>query len=235
MLNPIIFSIEGNIGSGKSSIIEYLKSIKYEEFSILNKNIQKIIFIPEPVDDWNTIKDSDGNNILAKFYKNKTKYSFSFQMMAYITRLSKIKNIIKNNPNSIFITERSLHTDKNVFAKMLYHQKNMEDVEFQIYNRWFNEFDIIKLTNIIYVKSEPDICKTRISIRNREGEQNISLDYLKQCHQYHEDWLSSIQKDNIKEHNLLVLDGNIDKKNKINYNEEVGNTIIKFIQSICNK
>ena len=38
-----------------------------------------------------------------------------------------------------------------------------------------------------------------------------------------------------KEHNLLVLDGNIDKKNKINYNEEVGNTIIKFIQSICNK
>ena len=65
-----IFSIEGNIGSGKSTIIERLKE-RYPQF----------IYLPEPVDEWNKIKDNSGVTILEKFYNDKKRYSFSFQMM----------------------------------------------------------------------------------------------------------------------------------------------------------
>ena len=55
-----IFSIEGNIGSGKSTLIENLK--KYET---------SFIYLPEPVDLWNEIKDSSGVTILEKYYQDQ--------------------------------------------------------------------------------------------------------------------------------------------------------------------
>ena len=114
-MSPLIFSIDGNIGSGKSTIINHLIN---SNITIENYNL---IFLPEPVDVWNEIKDSSGVTILEKYYADPKKYAFSFQMMAYITRLSQIKMAIKNNPiNSIIITERCLFTDREIFAKMLY-------------------------------------------------------------------------------------------------------------------
>ena len=104
----IIISIEGNIGSGKSTLVDYLKN---------NYTDKNIVYLQEPVDEWNNIKDENNITILEKFYANQTKYSFAFQMMAYISRLDLLRNSIKNNPNSIIITERSLFTDKYVFAK----------------------------------------------------------------------------------------------------------------------
>ena len=106
-----IISIEGNIGSGKSTILKSLKK------HLCNNN--NIIFIQEPVDQWENIKDKEGNTILKKFYENQKEYSFAFQMMAYISRLSVLKIAIENNPEAIIITERCLNTDRFVFAKML--------------------------------------------------------------------------------------------------------------------
>ena len=74
-----IVSIEGNIGSGKTTLLKKLKE-KY----VNNPNI---IFLKEPVDEWEQIKDKDGQTMLQKFYADQQKYSFAFQMMAYISRL----------------------------------------------------------------------------------------------------------------------------------------------------
>ena len=73
----LIISIDGNIGSGKSTALNFLKD-KY-------KYDNSIIFLEEPVDTWNEIKD-EGKTILGKFYENQEKYAFPFQMMAFITR-----------------------------------------------------------------------------------------------------------------------------------------------------
>ena len=72
----IIISIEGNIGSGKSTLLEELR-LKYKD----NSNI---IFLKEPVEEWETIKDEKGITMLENFYADQAKYSFAFQMMAYI-------------------------------------------------------------------------------------------------------------------------------------------------------
>ena len=195
----IIFSIEGNIGSGKSTLVKklknYLKKHYYEHY---------LIYLQEPVKIWESIKDSKGDSILKKFYQNQEKYAFSFQMMAYISRLSEIKKIVDINPNAIIICERSVWTDKNVFAKMLFDDGKIEEVNYKIYNMWFDEF-VRKYTldGIFYVKTDPKKCSERVNIRNREVE-NIPLAYLEKCHQYHEHWLS------LSDRKVLTFDGNVE-------------------------
>ncbi len=193
----IIFSVEGNIGSGKSTLVKCLSKC-------LPKSLRnhEIIFLQEPVDVWNTIKDENGVTILEKFYADQSKYAFSFQMMAYISRLSILKREIEKKQNVIIICERSVWTDRNVFAKMLYDDKKIEMVNYDIYNRWFDEFvKKYPLNGIIYVKTDPDICQKRIGIRSREGE-TIPLEYSVKCHNYHEKWINNSSCD------TLILDGN---------------------------
>jgi deoxyadenosine/deoxycytidine kinase len=199
-----VISIEGNIGSGKSTIINILK----EKFL----NNPEIVFLQEPVLEWNDIKDKNGINILTKFYEEQEKYSFAFQMMAYISRLNIIKNIIKENKYKIIITERCLNTDRYVFAKMLYDSGKLNEIEYKIYLNWFDSFlDIFpeKTQNkIIYLKTSPNICFERVNRRNREGESNISLEYLENCHLYHENMIENLD-------NILYIDSNINIKNNI--------------------
>ena len=191
-------SIEGNIGSGKSTLLANLQGHL--------ENDKTVVFLQEPVDEWETIRDINGKTMLQKFYENQKSYSFAFQMMAYISRLATLKKAIEDHPNAtIFITERSLDTDKYVFAQMLFDDDKMEDVHFQIYTRWLETFSKeFPMTKRVYVKTEPDICHTRIITRSRTGESSISLDYLMTCHHYHESMLRTTNA------SVLELNGNAD-------------------------
>ena len=179
-----IFNVEGNIGSGKSTLVRIL------EKELKSINSIPILYVQEPVDEWSTIKDKHGETILEKFYNDQYKYAFSFQMMAYISRLSRVKQIIRDNPNAIIICERSVFTDKEVFAKMLYDDGKIEEVNYQIYLKWFDEFiNDIPVSGIIYVNTTPENSKRRVDFRARLGE-NIPLKYLEKCNDYHNNWLA---------------------------------------------
>lgn len=178
---PFILSIEGNIGSGKSTLLRYLSNE-----AMIKETKTKWIFLQEPIDDWESIKDKDGTTMLEKFYGNQDRYAFSFQMMAYISRLAKIKKAVDENPGAIIITERSLNTDKYVFAKMLYDSGKIEEVNYQIYQTWFNTFvEDYPISGYIYVNTDPKVCCERINKRSRDGEDTIALSYLESCHDYH--------------------------------------------------
>jgi deoxyadenosine/deoxycytidine kinase len=212
-----ILSIEGNIGSGKSTIINYLKT-NYSK----NENI---IFLPEPVEEWEKIKDDEGNTILTKFYNDQKKYSFAFQMMAYISRLNILRKTIEKNPGKIIISERSLYTDKYVFAQMLYDDKKMESVEYQIYNNWFHSFsDLAPLHKVIYLKTDPNVSFQRIHERNRTGESSIPFDYIQNCHIYHDkmyDLITCSKK---------IVDCTNDFKENVDYFEKITKDILDFLE-----
>jgi deoxyadenosine/deoxycytidine kinase len=197
MKNKLV-CIEGNIGSGKSTLLQHLTDT-YKE----NPNI---IFLKEPVDEWMKIKDTSGTPMLEKFYGDQEKYSFPFQMMAFISRLSILKKTMKENENTVIISERSLFTDKYVFAKMLHDQQKIEDVNYQIYLKWFDEFsDEFPVQHVIYVKTNPEICHKRIYKRSRPGEEVIPLSYLIDCHEYHEEFINKYMHCA-----KTILDGNSD-------------------------
>ena len=166
--------------------------------------------------------------MLKKFYANQEKYSFAFQIMAYISRLTilrqTIKNIIHDKINQyIIITERSLYTDKHVFAKMLYESGNISEIEWLTYSYWFDTFkDKTKLDLILYVNTKPDECYNRIIKRSRPEEvDKISKDYLTTCHQKHIDWF--------KETESKIID--IDGHESI---DEVMNKVKEILKGIIN-
>ena len=193
----LFIGIDGNIGSGKSTLLETISN-KY-------KNDPNVIILKEPLDIWDKVSDENGN-MLTHFYTDPKQHSLAFQMLALFSRYSMLKKVMSENRNKVIISERTLLTDKYVFAKMLHKQGNISDIHFQVYLQCFNEFaKDYPIDHIVYVKTDPEICHERIRKRSRIGEETIPLDYLLDCHQHHEEYLNDVD---ILKCPKLVLDGN---------------------------
>jgi deoxyadenosine/deoxycytidine kinase len=220
MNTPITtITIEGNIGSGKSTLLNYLRSY-----------VSDYSYVDEPLSKWDQFQDASGKTILQKFYEDQHRYAFSFQTMALLSRLTSIRTAIEEQKqhNVIFpkpiVTERSLFTDKCVFATMLFKSGKIEDINYQIYLSWFDTF--IKecpIDLVVYVKTDPAICRKRISKRLREGEEGIPIEYLQQCDEYHEKMIDELNRP------TLILDGNQDMDENPDLLESWKHQIQEFI------
>lgn len=199
---PLLVTIEGNIGAGKSSIIAKMKE-KYAARL-------DIVFVQEPVDIWENICDEHGTKMLNLFYQNPKEHAFAFQQMAYITRISLLRKTIEENPQcKVIICERSLHADRNIFAKMLFDDGIISKVCFQIYNLIYDEFTGgFPIDRCVYIDADPEVCAERIAKRARSGESGIELAYLAKCKKYHDDWLLSAANDNGMTNQVLHLKTN---------------------------
>lgn len=184
-----IVSIEGNIGNGKSTAIKPIKEG-------LEKNGYQVILMDEPVERWMQFKDENDKDILTLFYEDQKEYAFVFQMLALLTRFQifregynqNVKNIFQKN--IIFLTERTIHTDKHVFAKMLHESGKINNIEMQIYNNWFDDFvRLFPISLACYLRIEPELAFQRVQKRARKGEE-IPIEYLISCHKAHEDFIN---------------------------------------------
>lgn len=195
---PILVSLEGNIGAGKSTLLDELERRLTFEQATHEQNGGQWLFLKEPVHIWNTIQSPDGETLLSKFYADPAKYAFAFQIMAFTTRFSELQRMIRSMPADCpgIICERSLDADKHIFAKMLHADGLIEDVLYDVYSRYFTQYQNVdgidlSLKGVVYVDADPTICFDRIKQRSRDGEAGIALDYLEKCRDYHEKWLTS--------------------------------------------
>lgn len=177
---PIIIALEGNIGAGKTTLLRYVR-----------EHYPKIVLIDEPVDTWETMKTADGRNILQHFYGDMERWAYTFQNTALLTRIENIQRAIESNPpGSVFLMERSYLTDRHVFAKILHEDGKMNDMEMDIYMRWYNHFTSkYPIKQILWLNTDVDTCVERIHKRNRPGEENISRNYLERLDKAHRLWL----------------------------------------------
>lgn len=193
--SKIVVSVEGNIGVGKSTFINILKS-KWEDCEVVS----------EPVDIWKQLVGSDGKNILQTFYEDIPRWAYSFQNVACITRMMKIEETIRTTKSKYIFLDRSLGTDKNVFEAMLHDDGKLNQIEHSMYNLWcdfYHKYVRPQDNQIyIYLKASPKTCVDRIKKRGRIEEESIGLDYLSGLNNYHDDWLLS---DKLKS-NVIVID-----------------------------
>jgi deoxyadenosine/deoxycytidine kinase len=185
-MNPIIISLDGNIGAGKSTFLAEIR-----------KRIHDIHVVDEPVGQWTALKNAEGKNLLELFYEDKKRWAYTFQNCAILTRLKNIQDAVENLDKTVkgpqvIITERSVLTDKHVFAEMLRDAGDIDPLEWELYESWFNIFGKkYPVNGIIYISTSSGTSKDRIKSRNRQGEENIGLDYLDALDNQHKKWVSN--------------------------------------------
>lgn len=185
-MSPIIISLDGNIGAGKSTLLAEIR-----------KQIHDVHLVDEPVGQWTALKNNEGENLLELFYKDKRRWAYTFQNCAILTRLKNIKDAVEGlDPTlkhpQVIITERSVLTDKYVFAEMLRDSGLIDMLEWDLYDNWFNIFSKqYPVNGIIYLSTGSTTSKERIMIRNRHGEENIDLDYLDALDRQHKKWIDN--------------------------------------------
>ncbi len=183
---PIIISLDGNIGAGKTTLL-----------SEIRKNFHDVLVVDEPVGQWTSLKNEQGKNLLELFYEDKRRWAYTFQNCAILTRLKNIQDAVEDldmtekSPH-VIITERSILTDKHVFAEMLRDSGEMDIMEWELYETWFNIFSKkYPVSAVIYVSTSSVTSKERIGIRNRQGEDKIQLDYLNLLDDQHKKWIDN--------------------------------------------
>ena len=206
---PLMISLEGNIGAGKTTILEYLATLN--NITILN----------EPIDQWCNFNN---NNLFKKMYNNEIT-SMSFQSYVQTTRFNLLNKTI-NTP--ILIVERSLLSNEKIFLKKDLNEGKITKIEIDILHeneKLLNNFIHTKPDVIFYLKTNPEVAYNRIKIRKRKEENNVTLQLIEDLHTLHENWLNPEQNNfvpNYKQCNNLTIetfDANINLstlKTKIN-------------------
>jgi deoxyadenosine/deoxycytidine kinase len=192
---PIIISLDGNIGAGKSTLL-----------AAIHDRMPHLTVIQEPVGEWMNMKNEKGESLLQLFYKDKKRWSYTFQNCAILTRMLHTKKIIQEYKPSkgklpIIITERSILTDRYVFAEMLHKEGLLDDLEWELYMKWFDSFAAdLPIKGIIHLSTSAETSQERIHIRNREGEDGIMLDYLQLLDKQHKHWIDTCSLPNLTIH-----------------------------------
>lgn len=183
-MNKKVFKllVEGNIGSGKSTFINYVASS-----SNLLRDISQIF--PEPIHLWQNLK---GFNLLKMFNDSPKRYGFPFESYVILTMIDHHQKTVEKE-KSVKIMERSIYSAKYCFIETLSQNKVISEPESVILDLWFdylvsseNYFDI---DLIVYMKCNPEINRERIIRRGREEEKNTSIEYLKALNDKYELWL----------------------------------------------
>lgn len=183
---PILITLDGNIGAGKSTLLEAIRT-----------RIPSVTVIPEPVGEWLTMTNEHGESLLRLFYKDKRRWAYTFQNAAILTRLLDTQRILKEwrptpGKTPVIITERSVLTDRHVFADMLHNDGILDDLEWKLYMKWYDAYaKDLPIKGIIHLSTSATTSSDRIKIRGRDGEEGIELEYLEQLDAQHTKWVTN--------------------------------------------
>lgn len=157
-----VFTIDGNIGAGKSTILEYLHTH------------YRIPIDPEPIEKWQPY--------LEDMYRNN-KGAFEFQTRVWLDRCW-----IQTRPNmASIVMERSPMFQSNVFIPAMLENGRINQREYcMLQEMYIKSSNIWSPSGCIYLRSNPAKCAERIRKRARSSEEEISLSYLYKLHTLHE-------------------------------------------------
>lgn len=216
-----MYILEGNNGIGKSTLLK-----------LIQNNMPHVEAVQEPVDAWATEHNNE-DSLLARFYADAPRWAYTMETYTMIARVQ--EHLKAQQIDSPFkIMERSLYSGHYCFARNGYEQGFMSDLEWDIYNKWFNFLVPQKCEaprGFIYIKSDPEVCFERSARRNRKGEESVPLEYFKQMHNQHERYLLNKENvlDSLKDVPVLVLDGNNEFEKDLDAQQEHFNKIQEFL------
>jgi deoxyadenosine/deoxycytidine kinase len=225
----MIINIEANIAAGKSTFLTLCKNE-------LTKRGYNVVIVNEQVDDWTSTTDSQGVSIFDHYYRNKSKYSYVFQTYVLMSRISTLMRMKQEHQNAVLLCERSFMTDYEVFAKSLYESGDLNDIEWNVYNKWHTYVRSIfkeESSGTVYLRASPDVCIQRVKVRSRQSEDLILYEYIANLHKKHEEWLMRLdEKTGSADKKVLVLNANanilVDPNALMDHVDKVESLILKL-------
>ncbi|KAA3645208.1 MAG: deoxynucleoside kinase [Bacteroidetes bacterium] len=193
-------AIAGNIGSGKTTLTSLLsKHYKWEAH----------------------YEDADQNPYLNDFYNDMQRWSFNLQVYFLNNRFSQVQEFRTKGQN--VIQDRTIYEDAYIFAPNLHAMGLMTSRDFESYFSLFKMMEsfIQPPDLLIYLRASIPKLVDQISMRGREYEESIRLDYLKRLNERYEAWISTYS-----EGKLLIVD--VDNTNFIENPNDLGKVIEKI-------
>lgn len=165
-------AVAGNIGSGKSSLVEFLcRHFKLKPF----------------------FEPNEANPYLADFYKDMRTYAFHSQMF-YLAQKFKMHQELNETKEAV-IQDRTVFEDAEIFATNLYNQDFISERDFKIYRDFYEAIvqSVRPPDLLIYLKCSLPAIKKRVAKRGREIEKQIPDEYLKSLNVLYENWIKRYQ------------------------------------------
>ena len=180
-----MYGIEGNIAAGKTSL------------GLQLDKTGKLGFLQEPVEQWRDSK------LLPLYYADPERWAFTLQIVAFNTRAKTWDEVLALTDHSKILMERSVFSDKNVFARLMCELGYMNDAERTGYNDMWDFVAskwAVRPEKIFYLDTPPEVCLARIAQRGRLEEQGIKKPFLEHLKRLHDEWLFDAD-------DVILLDG----------------------------
>ena len=165
-------AIAGNIGVGKSTLVEKLcAKLKWEPFF-------------EGVVD---------NPYLADFYQDMRAWSFHSQIFFLSRRLHDLRQL-RDFPRTV-VQDRSVYEDAEIFAKNLYKQGHISERDWSTYRELYQVLtELLPPPDlVVYLSASVPTLLQRIAQRGREYEKSIAPDYLAQLNVLYDEWIGDFE------------------------------------------
>ena len=160
-----IYALEGNIGSGKTTIMK-----------IISNHFKDVEFIEEPVKQWQNL---GGMNLLDSFYSDPKRWGFSFEFFSMLTKIEALLKAAESD-KPIIIIERSIFSNR-VLMDLSKELGKLDTMEYCMLINTYNFYlahVYPQISGVIYLDTPVDECIKRITRRNRGEECTIEKSYL---------------------------------------------------------
>jgi len=160
--------VEGNLGSGKSTVLRNLLDVLQENEPGICSVFGELI----------------NNDFLGAFYSNSKRYGFAFQMYMLTTRLYQIDEAARQakTERKIAFLDRGAVGD-TLFAILSHKRGNMDSQDMSVYKSVCRQRLPASLSDkvdiLLYLDVCPEECHRRVTtVRKNEAEKGVPLEYL---------------------------------------------------------
>jgi len=180
-------------------------------------------------------------NLLDLFYSETPRWAYTFQSYALLSRMrlqrKPAPRRLRKVANPVLFYERSLYTDRYIFAKNCFETNNMTSMEWDIYSDWsdylLDTVGDVHINGVIYLRCTPDVSYNRLGKRGRPEESGVTKDYLTQLHSKHEAWLhdKTVEKHpSFNDVPILELDCNKEFESDETYCKQLFDKVNSFLE-----
>jgi deoxyadenosine/deoxycytidine kinase len=174
-------AIAGNIGSGKSTLVDFL----CRTYGVQPFFEPGVAPIGPPSDGG---EGGDDNPYLADFYQDMKAWAFHSQVF-FLTHKFRVHQELDKTPGLV-VQDRSIYEDAEVFATALHKSKKISDRDWKTYGELYLTIcEAIRPPDLmVYLKCSLKTTKQRIRLRGRAMEQTIQTSYLRLLQDAYDAW-----------------------------------------------